>query len=38
MLTNKMRNKQMPLKTSTSLRYATPMGNYHNWLTTCCCM
>jgi len=26
-LTNKLTNKQTPLKTSTSLRYATPMGN-----------
>jgi len=26
-LTNKLTNKQMPLKTSTSFRYATPVGN-----------
>jgi len=26
-LTNTPTNKQTPLKTSTSLRYATPMGN-----------
>jgi len=26
-LTNKQTNKQTPLKTSTSLRYATPVGN-----------
>jgi len=27
MRTNKLTNKQTPLKTSTSLRYVTPMGN-----------
>jgi len=27
-LTNKQTDKQTPLKTSTVLRYATPMGNY----------
>jgi len=26
-LTNKLTNKQTPLKTSTTLRYATPVGN-----------
>jgi len=26
-LTNKLTNKQMPMKTSTSLRYAAPVGN-----------
>jgi len=26
-LTNKLTNKQTPLKTSTSLHYATPVGN-----------
>ena len=29
-LTNKLTNKQMPLKTSTSLRYATPVGKNSN--------
>jgi len=28
MLTNKRTDKQTPLKTSTVLRYATPVGNY----------
>jgi len=28
-LTNKQTNKQTPLKTSTSLCYAMPVGNYH---------
>jgi len=27
--TNKLTNKQTPLKTSTSLRYATPVDNHH---------
>jgi len=27
LLTNKLTDKQTPLKTSTSLRYATPVGN-----------
>jgi len=26
--TDKLTNKQTPLKTSTSLRYATPVGNF----------
>ena len=30
-LTNKLANKQTPLITSTSLRYATPVGKYTPW-------
>jgi len=30
-LTNKETNKQTPLKTSTSLRYATPAGKQPTW-------
>ena len=38
MLTNKLTDKQTPLKTSTSLRYATPMGNeLSKDITVCYC-
>jgi len=33
--TNTLTNKQTPLKTSTSLRYATPVGNQYYCLAVC---
>jgi len=34
--TNTLTNKQTPLKTSTLLRYATPVGNHPRRRQTCC--